>query len=62
MSVTGTPLHSLYSTRRVISQKQEITVMDEEGHVLYRAKSKPLSLVDKTKITDADGNVIALRA
>ena len=46
----GYPLHSLYSTRRVISQKQEITVTDEEDHVLYRAKSK---------ITDADGNVIA---
>ena len=58
----GYPLHSLYSTRRVISQKQEITVTDEEGNMLYRAKSKPLSLVDKTKITDADGKVIALRA
>ena len=55
----GYPLHSLYSTRRVISQKQEITVTDEEGRVLYRAESKPLSLLDKTKITDADGKVIA---
>ena len=55
----GYPLYSLYSTRKVLSQKQQIRVEDEDGNVLYRSESKPLSPVDKTVITDAEGKETA---
>ena len=49
----GYPLYSLSATRRVLSQKQQIEVTDDDGNVLYRSESKPMSPVDKTVITDA---------
>ena len=55
----GYPKYSLYSTRRILSRKQQIEVTDEDGNVLYMSESEPMILLDKTLITDADGNEVA---
>ena len=55
----GYPLYSLYSTRRILSKEQNIEVTDEDGNVLYLSSSKPMSFLDKTVITDADGKETA---
>ena len=43
----------------MLSASQRIEVTDEEGKVLYISESKPMSLLDKTVITDADGHEVA---
>ena len=55
----GAPVRSLYATRNVLSVGQEITITDDDNNTVYRSVSKPVSVLDKTEITDGTGKPIA---
>ena len=55
----GEPVHSLFTTSKVISVHHKIDVTDAEGNIVYQASSKFPSIRDKTDITDAKGNPVA---
>ena len=55
----GTPSHSLFISTNFWSFKQKTKIVEEDGSVAYRAKSRSISLHDKTTITDARGKLVA---
>ena len=55
----GTPAHSLFISTKFWSFTQKTEITDENGKVAYRAKSRAISLHDKTWITDAQNNNVA---
>ncbi len=55
----GTPSHSLFISTNFWSFRQTTKIEDEDGSVAYRAKSRAISLHDKTTITDARGGLVA---
>ena len=55
----GEPSHSLFISTNFWSFKQKTKIVEEDGSVAYRAKSRQISLHDKTTITDAGGNLVA---
>lgn len=55
----GTPAHSLFISTNFWSFKQKTKIEEEDGTVAYRAKSRSISLHDKTTITDACGGLVA---
>ena len=46
----GTPSHSLFISTNFWSFKQKTKIVEEDGSVAYRAKSRSISLHDKTTI------------
>lgn len=55
----GVPARSLFTSSKIFSLRGEIDVMDNDGHVVYRAESKPLSLVNETYLFNAEGRKVA---
>ena len=55
----GTPAHSLFISTKFWSFTQKTEITDEDGRVAYRAKSRAISLHDKTWITDAHNKNVA---
>ena len=55
----GVPTRSLFTSSKVFSLREKIDVTDNDGNVVYRAESKPLSLVNETYIFDAEGRMVA---
>lgn len=55
----GTPAHSLFISTNFLSFKQKTKIVEEDGSVAYRAKSREISLHDKTTIKDARGQLVA---
>lgn len=55
----GAPAHSLFISTKFWSFKQKTDITDENGKVIYRAKSRAISLHDKTWIKDAHNNNVA---
>ncbi len=55
----GTPSHSLFISTNFWSFRQKTKIVEEDGSVAYRAKSRSISLHDKTTITDARGKLVA---
>ena len=55
----GAPSHSLFIATNFWSFKQKTKIVEEDGSVAYRAKSRQISLHDKTTITDARGKLVA---
>lgn len=55
----GTPAHSLFIATNFWSITQKTEITDESGKVVYRVKSRAISLHDKTDITDANGKHVA---
>ncbi len=56
----GMPAHSLFISTNFWSFRQMTKIEDEDGSVAYRAKSRAISLHDKTAVTDARGGLVAL--
>ena len=55
----GTPSHSLFISTNFWSFRQKTKIMEEDGSIAYRAKSRSISLHDKTDITNANGKHVA---
>lgn len=55
----GQPARSLYTSTKIFSLKHHIDVTDETEQVVYQAKSKVFSFVDKTDLYDASEKHIA---
>ena len=55
----GMPAHSLFISTNFWSFRQMTKIVEEDGSVAYRAKSRAISLHDKTTITDARGELVA---
>ncbi len=55
----GVPSHSLFISTNFWSFRQKTKIVEEDGSVAYRAKSRSISLHDKTTITDARGKLVA---
>ncbi len=55
----GQPAFSLYTTSKIFSMTRHIDVTDDAERVMYQARSKVLSFVDKTDIFDANEKQIA---
>ena len=55
----GQPHHSLFTSAKFFSLHHHIDIMDEQEKVVYRAKSKVLSIRDKTDVFDVQGNPVA---
>ena len=55
----GTPAHSLFISTNFWSFRQMTKIEEEDGSVAYRAKSRVISLHDKTTITDAHDELVA---
>ncbi len=55
----GTPSHSLFISTNFWSFRQKTKIMEEDGSIAYRAKSRSISLHDKTYIKDARGQLVA---
>ena len=55
----GTPAHSLFISTKFWSFTQKTEITDEDGKVAYRAKSRAISLHDKTWVTDAKNKNVA---
>jgi len=55
----GKPVRSLFTSAKVFTLHKDIDIMDEEGTVVYRSRSKFFSIRDKTDVTDANGAQVA---
>ena len=55
----GRPAHTLFISTNFLSFKQKTDITDENGKVVYRAKSRSISLHDKTWIRDARNKDVA---
>ena len=55
----GQPVHSLFTSTKVMTLHHRIEITDAEENVVYRAESKFPSLHDKTDIFDAAGRPVA---
>ena len=55
----GVPAHSLFISTNFWSFRQKTKIEEEDGSIAYRAKSRCISLHDKTTITDARGGLVA---
>ena len=55
----GSPEYSLYSSTKLFSLHNRITITDENDRMVYQAASRILTLHDHTVIKDAAGHLIA---
>ncbi len=55
----GTPQRSLFTSSKVLTLNHDIDITDENGKVMYRAKTKFPSLHDKTDIFDDRGKQVS---
>jgi len=55
----GQPVRSLFTTTKVFTIHQHTDITDDHEQVIYQARSKPISLHDKTEVYDASGRHIA---
>ncbi|MBQ1821456.1 MAG: LURP-one-related family protein [Clostridia bacterium] len=55
----GEPVHSLFTTTKLLSLHHHIDITDAQEQVVYQARSKMISLHDKTDVFDAAGNAVA---
>lgn len=55
----GEPAHSLFISTKFLSITQNTEITDKDGNVVYRSKSRAISLHDKTDITNAQGKQVA---
>ena len=55
----GQPHHSLYTSTKVFTIHHHIDIMDDNEQVVYQARSKAISIKDKTDIVDASGKHVA---
>ena len=55
----GEPVRSLFTATGALSLTQSTEITDDQGRLVYKAKSKVVSLKDETTVTDAGGNQIA---
>ena len=55
----GTPARTLYTAAKLFSVHHRIDITDEEGNIVYQAKTKLFSLHDRTWVTDGQGNPAA---
>ncbi len=55
----GMPGYSLYTSVKFFSLHQHTDITDDNGNIIYQARSKVFSLHDKTDIQDSRGNHIA---
>lgn len=59
MARFGTPARSLFIATKFFSITQKTDITDADGNVVYRSKSRAISLHDKTDIVDANGKQVA---
>ncbi len=55
----GEPCYSLFTSTKVLSLTHHIDITDEHENVVYTAKSKAISIHDKTNVFDRDGNQVS---
>lgn len=55
----GKPDYSLFTSAKLITMHKEIDIMDANERVVYKAKSKMISIKDKTDIVRASGEQVA---
>ena len=55
----GEPARSLFTTTKLLSLHHHIDIVDNEGTIVYQARSKAISLHDSTTLYDAAGNWVA---
>lgn len=59
MDQFGTPAYSLYTSTKVFTLHHHIDVTDDEKNIVYQARSKVISLHDKTELYKASGEHVA---
>jgi len=55
----GVPARSLFTSTRVFTLHHHIDITDEQDRVVYQARSKMISIKDKTDIVDMSGRAVA---
>ena len=55
----GEPQKSLFTIAKVLTLHKEINIVDEREQMVYHSWTKFPSILDKTDITDANGNQVA---
>ena len=55
----GMPHHSLYTSTKIFTIHHHIDITDDNERVVYQARSKAVSIKDKTDIVDASGKQVA---
>jgi len=55
----GVPARSLFTSTKVFTLHHHIDITDEQDRVVYQARSKMISIKDKTDIVDMSGRAVA---
>ena len=55
----GEPAHSLYTSAKIFTLHKQIDITDDQEQLVYRSRSKMISIKDKTEIIDAAGKTVA---
>ena len=55
----GTPVRSLFTSTKVFTLHHHIDIMDENENIVYQARTKFFSILDKTDVMDASGRKIS---
>ena len=55
----GRPHHSLYTSSKIFTLHHHIDITNDNGQVVYQARSKVISIKDKTDIVNASGKAVA---
>lgn len=55
----GKPAHSLYTSTKIFTLHHHIDITDDNNRIVYQARSKMISIKDKTDIVNASGQAVA---
>ncbi len=59
VAMYGNPAYSLFTSTKVFTLRHHIDITDADGNIAYVAETRPLSIMDKTDISDAKGEHVA---